>query len=139
MREMSLNIHWPSERQMQRTIPWNERIYRDLSELGYRTGTPDRSLHPDLYAAFLLEGKRCVALVHKAAGIHGDLEACIEYTLKRDYIHCMYVLYTVCNAYCMYVTYHSAVVCTIDAYIHTYSHANMVLPTQLIIGSPYIY
>ena len=56
MREMSLNIHWPSERQMQRTIPWNERIYRDLSELGYRTGTPDRTLRPDSYAAFLLEG-----------------------------------------------------------------------------------
>ena len=49
--------------------------YRDLAALGFRTGTPERARYPELYAAFVSELKRCVALVHKAGVIHVDLYA----------------------------------------------------------------
>jgi hypothetical protein len=52
-----------------------ELIYRDLTLLGFKTGTPDRILYPDVYDAFLSELKRCVALVHVAGVIHVDLYA----------------------------------------------------------------
>ena len=38
-----------------------ELIYRDLTQLGFKTGTPDRVTEPELYEAFVAELKRCVA------------------------------------------------------------------------------
>eukprot|EP01036_Dinobryon_divergens_P035104 gene35104-45441_t len=52
-----------------------ELIYRDLTQLGFQTGTPDRITEPDLFEAFVAELKRCVALVHSAGVIHVDLFA----------------------------------------------------------------
>jgi len=52
-----------------------ELIYRDLARLGFQTGTPDRITEPELFGAFVVELKRCVALVHSAGVIHVDLFA----------------------------------------------------------------
>jgi len=52
-----------------------ELIYRDLARLGFKTGTPDRIMEPELFEAFVVELKRCVALVHSAGVIHVDLYA----------------------------------------------------------------
>ena len=52
-----------------------ELIYRDLSKLGYSTGTPDRTTSPDLYNAFVSDLKRVLLLVHQAGVIHVDLYA----------------------------------------------------------------
>eukprot|EP01036_Dinobryon_divergens_P034197 gene34198-44180_t len=41
----------------------------------FQTGTPDRITEPDLFEAFVVELKRCLALVHSAGVIHADLYA----------------------------------------------------------------
>ena len=52
-----------------------ELIYRDLTRLGFKTGTPDRITEPELFEVFVAELKRCVSLVHNAGVIHADLYA----------------------------------------------------------------
>lgn len=77
-----------------------ELIYRDLSKLGYSTGTPDRIASPDLYSAFVAELKRVLLLVHQAGVIHVDLYASnimwkvVEYRIclkivDWDIAHCL--------------------------------------------------
>ena len=56
-------------------INFYELIYRNLSPLGYLTGTPDRVNDPELYNRFVVELKRVVGLVHAAGVIHVDLYA----------------------------------------------------------------
>jgi hypothetical protein len=50
-------------------------IYRDLTRLGFRMGTPNRIIQPLLYDEFVLELKRMVRLVHAAGVVHSDLYA----------------------------------------------------------------
>ena len=50
-------------------------IYRNISNLGYATGTPNRVTNPVLYDIFVCELTKAIDLVHKAGVIHLDLYA----------------------------------------------------------------
>lgn len=73
--EYPLSVRTPNSYDDEGEINFFELIYRNLSALGYRTGTPDRIEHPDLYASFVRELQRVMALVHQAGVLHLDLYA----------------------------------------------------------------
>jgi hypothetical protein len=48
-------------------------IYRDLTLLGYKIGTPNRVTEPDVFEAYRTELRRAVDAIHAAGVIHVDL------------------------------------------------------------------